>query len=51
MSTTIIGPDGNARCRWCAAAPEFLGYHDTKRPKAAQAGTQDSLCCGIVAER
>ena len=28
MSTTIIGPDGAARCRWCAAAPEFLAYHD-----------------------
>jgi DNA-3-methyladenine glycosylase I len=30
MSTTIVGPDGKARCRWCAAAPEFLGYHDTE---------------------
>ncbi|OGB17031.1 MAG: 3-methyladenine DNA glycosylase [Burkholderiales bacterium RIFCSPLOWO2_12_67_14] len=28
MSTTTIGPDGAARCRWCAAAPEFLAYHD-----------------------
>lgn len=29
MSTaTVDGPDGKARCRWCAAAPEFLGYHD-----------------------
>ena len=28
MSATISGPDGKARCRWCAAAPEFLGYHD-----------------------
>lgn len=28
MSTTINGPDGAARCRWCAAAPEFLAYHD-----------------------
>jgi len=28
MSTTIIGPDGKSRCRWCSAAPEFLGYHD-----------------------
>lgn len=25
---TIIGPDGKARCRWAAAAPEFLAYHD-----------------------
>ncbi|WP_395698810.1 DNA-3-methyladenine glycosylase I [Aquabacterium sp.] len=28
MSTTIPGPDGLPRCRWCATAPEFLGYHD-----------------------
>lgn len=24
----IVGQDGRARCRWCAAAPEFLRYHD-----------------------
>jgi DNA-3-methyladenine glycosylase I len=30
MSRTIIGPDGKSRCRWSAAAPEFLGYHDTE---------------------
>ena len=30
MSTTIIGPDGQARCPWCSAAPEFLAYHDTE---------------------
>jgi DNA-3-methyladenine glycosylase I len=30
MSTTIIGPDGKSRCRWCEAAPEFLEYHDTE---------------------
>jgi DNA-3-methyladenine glycosylase I len=30
MSNTILGPDGKARCRWCAAAPEFLGYHDSE---------------------
>ena len=30
MSATIVGPDGQPRCRWCAAAPEFLGYHDTE---------------------
>jgi len=28
MSTTIEGPDGLPRCRWCGAAPEFLDYHD-----------------------
>ena len=26
--STIQGPDGKPRCRWCAAAPEFLAYHD-----------------------
>jgi DNA-3-methyladenine glycosylase I len=30
MGTTMVGPDGEARCRWCAAAPEFLEYHDTE---------------------
>lgn len=30
MSATIDGPDGKPRCRWCAAAPEFLAYHDTE---------------------
>jgi DNA-3-methyladenine glycosylase I len=28
MSTTIVGPDGKSRCRWCSAAPDFLVYHD-----------------------
>ena len=26
----MLGPDGKSRCRWCVAAPEFLGYHDTE---------------------
>ena len=30
MSTTITGPGGKSRCRWCAAAPEFLAYHDNE---------------------
>lgn len=25
-----MGADGNLRCRWCGAAPEFLTYHDTE---------------------
>lgn len=28
MSATIPGPDGQPRCRWCEAAPEFFDYHD-----------------------
>ncbi|MGD0961425.1 MAG: DNA-3-methyladenine glycosylase I [Methylomonas sp.] len=30
MSTTITGPDGKPRCRWCVAAPDYLDYHDTE---------------------
>jgi DNA-3-methyladenine glycosylase I len=30
MSNTITGPDGQPRCRWSEAAPEFLHYHDTE---------------------
>ena len=30
MSNTILAEDGKPRCRWCAAAPEFLAYHDTE---------------------
>ncbi|KCZ88527.1 DNA-3-methyladenine glycosylase I [Hyphomonas jannaschiana] len=30
MSRTIRGEDGKQRCAWCAAAPDFLAYHDTE---------------------
>jgi len=30
MSATIVGSDGKSRCRWSAAAPEFVEYHDTE---------------------
>ena len=30
MNTTIAGPDGRQRCRWCSATPELLAYHDTE---------------------
>ncbi|MEJ2465304.1 MAG: DNA-3-methyladenine glycosylase I [Candidatus Thiodiazotropha sp.] len=30
MSRFFIGPDGEPRCGWCGAAPEFLHYHDTE---------------------
>jgi DNA-3-methyladenine glycosylase I len=30
MTTTVPGPDGKPRCRWCAAAPEFFAYHDAE---------------------
>jgi DNA-3-methyladenine glycosylase I len=28
MNSTVEGPDGELRCSWCAAAPEFFKYHD-----------------------
>ena len=28
MSKTIKGADGQPRCQWCGAAPEFFDYHD-----------------------
>ena len=30
MTQTIPGPDGEPRCNWCSAAPEFFAYHDTE---------------------
>lgn len=28
QNATIVGSDGQPRCRWCAAAPLFEAYHD-----------------------
>jgi DNA-3-methyladenine glycosylase I len=28
MSALFIAPDGQARCHWCSATPEYLAYHD-----------------------
>ena len=30
MSKTVQGPDGQPRCAWCQAAPEFFAYHDAE---------------------
>lgn len=30
MSATIAGPDGQPRCAWCTATPQYLRYHDTE---------------------
>jgi DNA-3-methyladenine glycosylase I len=27
-ASTADGPDGQPRCRWCTAVPEFVPYHD-----------------------
>lgn len=28
MNKTWIAPDGQVRCHWCSATPEYLAYHD-----------------------
>jgi DNA-3-methyladenine glycosylase I len=28
VTTTLPGPDGRPRCKWCLATPEYLHYHD-----------------------
>lgn len=30
MSAIVLGPDGEPRCAWSAAAPGYLSYHDTE---------------------
>lgn len=30
MTALFVGRDGEPRCAWSAAAPEFLAYHDTE---------------------
>ena len=30
MSKLLPGPDGRPRCKWCAATPQYLAYHDTE---------------------
>lgn len=30
MNTAILGTDGQMRCRWCSATPDYLHYHDTE---------------------
>ena len=30
MNSTVPGPDGELRCSWCSAAPEFFDYHDNE---------------------
>jgi len=46
MSGTLPGPDGRERCRWCAAAPEFLDYHDKEwgQPVADDRRLFEKLC-------
>ena len=46
MSTTVPGPDGKPRCRWCASAPDFLHYHDEEWgfPEADDVRLFEKLC-------
>ncbi|WP_170432783.1 DNA-3-methyladenine glycosylase I [Ruegeria arenilitoris] len=30
MRELVTGPDGQPRCGWCQASPEFFGYHDNE---------------------
>ncbi|GAB4004748.1 DNA-3-methyladenine glycosylase I [Glycomyces albus] len=30
MTSPFLGPDGDPRCPWSGAAPEFLAYHDSE---------------------
>ena len=30
MRELVTGPDGQPRCGWCQAAPEFFDYHDNE---------------------
>lgn len=46
MSTTILGPDGHPRCKWCSGAPEFFHYHDIEWgfPVSDDQGLFEKLC-------
>jgi DNA-3-methyladenine glycosylase I len=46
MTAIITGPDGKPRCRWSAAAPEFLAYHDDEwgMPVADDRRLFEKLC-------
>ena len=44
--TTFIGPDGIARCAWCAADPLYVAYHDEEwgRPVRDEVRIYEKLC-------
>lgn len=46
MGATMAGPDGKPRCRWSAAARDFLHYHDSEwgRPVADDHRLFEKLC-------
>src|SRR5690242_2353685 len=42
----VAGPDGEPRCRWATAAPEYVAYHDDEwgRPVREDRGLYEKLC-------
>ena len=42
----VAGPDGQLRCRWATAAPEYVAYHDDEwgRPVRDDRGLYEKLC-------
>src|SRR6478609_7978690 len=42
----VAGPDGQLRCRWATAAPEYIAYHDDEwgRPVRDDRGLYERLC-------
>ncbi len=42
----VAGPDRKLRCAWCAAAPEYVAYHDDEwgRPVADDARLFEKVC-------
>jgi len=46
MPSLLTGPDGLLRCPWCAAAPDYLAYHDDEwgRPVVDEVRLFEKLC-------
>lgn len=46
MTTLYLAPDGQPRCRWCSATPDYLAYHDQEwgYPVADDVRLFEKLC-------
>ncbi len=46
MNQTMPGPDGQPRCHWCLATPDYMRYHDTEWgfPVASDTRLFEKLC-------
>jgi len=42
----LVGADGRARCRWCAAASDYVAYHDAEwgRPVMDEVRLLEKIC-------